>query len=135
MARRSNAMPGPDPRVVPILRLAMLGGAGLLGGVVGFLRSQGAVPTATEAARGLTIAGRVLWGVAIAGCLFLAARVRDEREPAKVLAQSIMGWALAESVAIFGAVYWYLLGNSQWYFPGLGFLALALVMLPGVRRA
>ena len=126
---------GPNPRTVPILRIAMLGGAGLLGGVVGFLRAQGNAPEVPpETARTLTLIGRGFWGVAIAACLFLAARVRDERDPQKVLAQSIVGWAFAESVAVFGAAYWYLVGSSQWYFPGLGFLALALLMLPGVRR-
>jgi hypothetical protein len=76
-----------------------------------------------------------VWGVAIAGCLFLWGRIRAERDPEKILAQSIIGWALAESTAIFGAAYWYLVGNSNWYFPGLGFLALALLSLPGVRRS
>jgi hypothetical protein len=125
---------GTTARTVPLLRLAMLAGAGLLGGVVGFLRSQGGVPEATEAARALTLAGRGVWGAALAGCLFLGARARSERDPAKVLAQSIIGWALAESTAVFGAAYWYLVGSPNWYFPGLGFLALALLMLPGVRR-
>jgi hypothetical protein len=121
-------------RVVPIIRIAMLVGAGLLGGVVGFLRSQGSVPDAQDAAQAMTLAGRGVWGAALAGCLFLASRVRGERDPDKILSQSIIGWALAESTAIFGATYWYLIGSSQWYFPGLGFLALALLMLPGVRR-
>ncbi|MGQ0643241.1 MAG: hypothetical protein ACT4P6_21055, partial [Gemmatimonadaceae bacterium] len=93
---------GPNPRTVPILRIAMLGGAGLLGGVVGVLRTQGNAAEATaEVARALTLAGRGVWGVAIAACLFLAARVRDERDPQKVLAQSLVGWAVAESVAVF----------------------------------
>ena len=122
-------------RAVPIIRMAMLGGAGLLGGVVGYVRSQGLAPVATEAAQALTLAGRALWGAALAGCLFLWSRVRREANEEKVLAQSIIGWGLAESVAIFGAAYWYLVGDAQWYFPGLGFLALALLMLPGVRRS
>lgn len=121
-------------RVVPIIRIAMLAGAGLLGGVVGFLRSQGSVPDARAAADTLTLAGRIVWGVAIVGCLFLAARVRNERDAARILSLSIIGWAFAESTAVFGAAFWYLVGSSQWYFPGLGFLALAFLMLPGVRR-
>jgi hypothetical protein len=121
-------------RVVPILRMAMLGGAGLIGGVVGYMRSQGLGPVATDAAQTLTLIGRGVWGAAIAGCLFLWSRIRGETDQEKVLAQSIIGWALAESVAVFGAAYWYLVGNAQWYFPGLGLLALALLMLPGVRR-
>lgn len=125
---------GPDPRVVPILRLGFLLGAGLFGGVIGFLRSQGDVSVNPELARPLTLAGRGVWGLALAGCLLLASRVRSERDPGRIFAQSTIGWALAESAAIFGGVYWYLVGSSQWYFSGLGFLALALIMLPGMRR-
>lgn len=123
----------PDPRIVPVLRLAMLGGAGLLGVVVGLLHP--AVPAdGGGLASSLTLAGRIIWGIAIVGCLVIASRVKGERDPGRRLTLSIVGWALAESVAVFGAVLWYLLGTSQWYFPGLGFLALALVMLPGVER-
>ena len=125
---------GPDARVVPIMRLGFLLGAGLFGGVIGYLRSQGSLSSYPELARPLTLAGRGVWGVALAVCLVLASRVRSERDPGKVFAQSIVGWALAESAAIFGGVYWYLVGSSQWYFSGLGFLALALIMLPGIRR-
>jgi hypothetical protein len=125
---------GPDPRVVPILRLAFLLGAGLFGGVIGYLRSQGDASTDPALARPLTLAGRGVWGVALAACLILASRVRAERDPGRMFAQSTVGWALAESTAIFGGVYWYLVGSSQWYFSGLGFLALTLIMLPGVRR-
>jgi len=121
-------------RVVPIIRMAMLGGAGLLGAVVGYVRSQGLAPVDADTVQTLTLMGRGVWGAAIAGCLFLWSRIRGVSDPEKVLAQSIVGWALAESVALFGAAYWYLVGNAQWYFPGLGFLALALLMLPGVKR-
>ncbi len=134
MGASPSTVSGPDTRVVAILRLAFLLGAGVLGAVVGFMRSQGAVSSSAETARGLTIAGRVLWGVALAACLFLASRVRAERDPRNVFAQSVVGWAIAEGVAIFGVAYWYLFGASQWYFTGLGFLALALIMLPGIRR-
>lgn len=122
-------------RAVPIIRMAMLGGAGLLGGVVGFVRSQGLAPATTEAVQTLTLIGRGVWGAAIAGTILLWSRIRGETDQEKILAQSVLGWALAESVAIFGAAYWYLVGNAQWYFPGLGFLALVLLMLPGVRRS
>ena len=125
---------GPDARIVPILRLAFLLGAGLFGGVIGYLRSQGSGSSDPELARSLTLAGRGVWGVALAACLVLAMRVRSERDPGKTFAQSVVGWALAESTAIFGGAYWYLVGSSQWYFGGLGFLALALIMLPGIRR-
>jgi hypothetical protein len=126
-------MTHPDPRIVPVLRLALLGGAGLLGVVVGLLHPEPPA-NAADVLSSLTLAGRVIWGIAIVGCLVIASRVRNERDPGRRLSLSIVGWALAESVAVFGAVLWYLSGSSQWYFPGLGFLALALVMLPGVAR-
>ncbi|HJU74993.1 MAG TPA: hypothetical protein VJ717_14715 [Gemmatimonadaceae bacterium] len=123
----------PDPRIVPILRLALLGGAGLLGGVIGFLRPA-RLEVAQDMANPLTLIGRGIWGVAIAACLFLASRIRTERDPRKVFAHSVIGWGFAESTAVYGAVYWYLLGTSQWYFSGLGFLALALLAMPGLPR-
>lgn len=126
--------PSPDPRLVAILRLAFLLGAGVFGGVIGFLRSGASVSRDVETTRALTVAGRGVWIVALAACLLLAARVRGERAPRKVFSQSVIGWAIAESTAIFGGVYWYLLGASNWYFSGLGFLALSLIMLPGIRR-
>ncbi|MGH7694353.1 MAG: hypothetical protein ACRENH_05205 [Gemmatimonadaceae bacterium] len=132
---RAPSLRGPDPRVVAILRFAFLLGAGLFGGVIGYLRSQGGVSGDAELARAMTLAGRAVWAVALAACLLLAARVRAAHEPERVFAQSVVGWAIAESTAIFGGVYWYLVGSSQWYFSGLGFLALALIMLPGMRRA
>ncbi len=134
MTSGASSLSGPEPRVVAILRLAFLLGAGLFGGVIGYLRSQGSVSSVPEVARAMTLAGRGVWGVALAVCVVLAMRVRDERDSGKIFAQSVVGWALAESTAIFGGVYWYLVGTSQWYFSGLGFLALALIMLPGVRR-
>lgn len=121
-------------RAVPLIRMAMLGGAGLFGGVVGFLQSRGQLAPNPEAAGSLATAGRIIWGVAIVACVFLWNRIRGERDPEKILSLSIIGWAFAESAAIFGATYWYLVGRSSWYFPGLGFLALALLALPGVRR-
>lgn len=132
-----TSVTGPDPRVVPILRLAFLLGAGVFGAVTGYLRSHGEAPGegASELARTMTLVGRGVWGVALAACLALAMKARGERDAGKVFAQSVVGWALAESTAIFGGVYWYLLGASNWYFSGLGFLALALIMLPGIHRS
>ena len=125
---------GPNPIIIPLLRMAFLLGAAFLGGVVGIVRWQVEASLPLETATPLATTGRILWGIAIAGGVFIAARVRRERDRAKVLSQSIVGWAIAESVAIFGAVYWFLSGMSQWYFAGLGFLAFALLAIPGVRR-
>lgn len=125
---------GPNPIVIPILRMAFLLGAAFLGGVVGIVRWQVEGTLSPDAATPLANTGRILWGIAIAGCLFIALRARKERDRARVLSQSIVGWAIAESLAIFGAVYWFLSGVSQWYFTGLGFLAFALLAIPGVRR-
>ena len=125
---------GPNPLVIPILRMAFLLGAAFLGGVVGIVRWQVEASLPPESAEPLANTGRILWGLAIASCVFIAARVRRERDRAKVLAQSIIGWAIAEAIAIFGAVHWFLSDMSQWYFAGLGFLAFTLLAIPGVRR-
>ncbi|MGQ0538836.1 MAG: hypothetical protein ACT4R6_07825 [Gemmatimonadaceae bacterium] len=123
-----------DPRIVPVLRLAFLMGAGFLGGAVGFIRSRAPATVDPAAAATLTLAGRITWIVVLAVCLFLASRIRAQRDSVRALSLSIITWAVAESTAIFGAVYWFLFGSPNWYFPGLGLLALTLLALPGAAR-
>lgn len=125
-------MPGTtDVGRVAILRLALLLGAGFLGAIVGFTRPQ---TTPYGAPPALTTIGRVVWAIAIVACLLLALRARRDRDPSRLLATSIVGWGFAELTTVFGAAYWYLVGSSEWYFAGLGFLALTLFALPGVPR-
>jgi len=45
----------------------------------------------------------------------------------------IIGWAIGEAVAIFGAVYYYMLGVPTWYVMGLAFMLGVFALFP-VRR-
>jgi hypothetical protein len=110
------------------IRFAMLTGVLVFGGVVFFARRSGTAPgMPEESQRMLLLMGRFLWVAAIAGCVFVyqaAGRARAGR--ASQL--HIVGWALGESVALFGAVVWFLTGTPAWYVPGLTFLVLSFLV-------
>ena len=110
------------------IRFAMLTGVLLFGGVVFFARRSGTAPgMPEESQRMLLLMGRFLWVAAIAGCVFLyqaAARART----ARASQLHIVGWALGEAVALFGAVVWFLTGTPAWYVPGLTFLVLSFLV-------
>lgn len=117
-----------------IIRIAMLAGVLTFGGVVYYLRRSGDAPGVNaEQARSLLWIGRSIWGVAIAGCLVLYVLSQRERSTAKVNTYQIIAWALGESVALYGAMLWFLTGSPTWYTPGLIYLGLTFLAFP-IRR-
>ena len=110
------------------IRFAMLVGVLLFGGVVLFVRRAGTAPALPEASQSmLLLMGRFLWALAIVGCLVLYQRVGHASAP-RASQLHIIGWALGESVALFGAVIWFLTGTPSWYVPGLTFLVLTFLV-------
>jgi hypothetical protein len=115
------------------IRFAMLVGVLLFGLVTYFARSPGAVPSdlSAERAAPLLWMARLLWGVAIVGCIVLYLATRRTTSPARVATLSIVAWALGETVALFGGAVWFLTGVPSWYLPGVTFLVLTFVAFPG----
>ncbi len=110
------------------IRFAMLTGVLIFGGVVYFMRRSGTVtPMPEESQRMLLLMGRVLWAAAIGGCLFVYQAI-GRAAPPRAAQLQIAGWALGESVALFGAVVWFLTGTPAWYVPGLTFLVLTFLV-------
>jgi hypothetical protein len=117
-----------------IIRIAMLAGVLTFGGVVYFLRKNGDAPGVNaEQAKSLLWIGRSIWGMAIAGCLVLFVLSQRERSPGKVNNYQIIAWVLGESVALYGAMLWFLTGSPTWYTPGLIYLGLTFLAFP-IRR-
>jgi hypothetical protein len=83
----------------------------------------------------LVMTGRVLWTVDLVACIVLLQMTRRARDPARATSLSIIAWALGEGLAIFGGVFWYLTGNSNWYGAGLAFLVLTFLVFPASPRA
>ena len=110
------------------IRFAMLTGVLIFGGVVWFLQRSGDAPTMPlDSQRPLLMMGRILWVVAIGGCI-LVFQSLGKASASRAAQLHIVGWALGESLALFGAVVWFLAGTPAWYIPGLTFLVLTFLV-------
>ena len=115
-------------RTLGIIRIALLVGVLAFGGVVWFVRRSGDASYGVDP-RGLRLAGQAVWALATLGTLgmFLAAgRVSPERRAPL----SVVAWALGESTAIYGGLFWMLLGDPQWYLYGVACLLLTYFIFP-----
>ncbi|HEX6048412.1 MAG TPA: hypothetical protein VFZ21_04065 [Gemmatimonadaceae bacterium] len=115
-------------RTLGIIRIALLVGVLAFGAVVWFLRRSDEAPFAVDP-RGLRLAGQAVWAAATLGTLGLflaAARVSPERRATL----SVIAWALGESTAIYGGLFWMLLGDPQWYLYGVACLVLTYLIFP-----
>ena len=115
-------------RTLGIIRIALLVGVLVFGAVVWFLRRSDEPPFAVDP-RGLRLAGQAVWAAVTLGTLGLflaAARVSPERRATF----AVIAWALGESTAIYGGLFWLLLGDPQWYVYGVGCLLLTYFIFP-----
>ena len=118
------------------IRFAILGGVLLFGGASWLLhRNPDWVPTSDANLRALERFGIGFWALAIVGTGALYLKARGITNGAAFAKYSIIGWALAELVAIYGGVIYFLAGDPGWYLLGLAFLALALTIFPAPRRS
>jgi hypothetical protein len=119
---------------VLLIRVAMMTGVLIFGGVTWFIRRSGDGPVFDPAnAAPLLWVARGAWGLAMATCLVLFTLLRSERRPARVRTLSVIGWASGELVALTGGTVWFLTGNPQWYTFGLVFLVLTFLAFPAPR--
>jgi len=115
-------------RTLGLIRIAMLVGVLVFGGVVWYLRRSGD-QSYTVNPRGLRVAGQAIWGLATLGTLVLfltAARASPERRAT----HGVMAWALGLATALYGGLFWLLLGDPQWYLYGGVCLLLTYFIFP-----
>ena len=111
-----------------VIRIAFLVGVLAFGGIVWHLRRSGDTGYLVNV-RALRLAGQGVWGLMTLGTLtlfFLAGRASPERRGSL----SVIAWALGEATAIYGGLYWLLLGDSQWYLYGVACLLLTYFIFP-----
>jgi len=119
---------------LPLIRVAMLLGVLIFGGVTWYIRRSGAELTFDPNARATLLwVGRGTWVLAMLTCLTLYGISRNARTEERRRAVSLIGWAAGESVALFGGVVWFLTNNPEWYIAGLIFLVMTFLAFP-VRR-
>ena len=115
-------------RTLALIRIALLVGVLVFGGIVWYLRRSGDA-TYPVNPRGLRVAGQAVWGLMTLGTLGLyiaAGKASAERRAAL----SVVAWALGEATAIYGGLFWMMLGDSQWYLYGVACLLLTYFIFP-----
>ena len=115
-------------RTLGLIRIALLVGVLAFGGVVWYLR-RASDTTYPVNPHGLRVAGQAVWGVMTLGTLtlfLLGSRASLERRATL----SVIAWALGEATAIYGGLFWMLLGDSQWYLYGVACLLLTYFIFP-----
>ncbi len=115
-----------------MIRFALLAGSVLFGAIAWYLTSSGQMtPTMDEGAA--SVLRYVFYGF-VAVHLIGIALVRQHAGSAETFAQRarllIVGYALAEGVVLFGAVYLFLTGNTVLFLGGLLVFLVAFFMLP-----
>ena len=115
-------------RTLGLIRIALLVGVLVFGGIVWFLQRSGDLSYSVDP-RGLRVAGQAVWGVMTLGTLglFLAG---GRATPERRATFSVIAWALGEATAIYGGLFWMMLGDPQWYLYGVACLLLTYFIFP-----
>jgi len=115
-------------RTLGLIRIAFLVGVLAFGGIVWHLRRSGDTGYLVNP-RSLRVAGQAVWGTMTLGTLalfLLAGPANPERRGSL----SVIAWALGEATAIYGGLFWLLLGDPQWYLYGVACLLLTYFIFP-----
>jgi hypothetical protein len=115
-------------KTLGVIRIALLVGVLVFGAIVWYLRSTGWTVYPVDR-HGLRVAGQVVWGLMTVGTIVvfvLAGRATPDRRAML----SVIAWALGEATAIYGGLFWMLLGDRQWFLYGVACLLLTYFVFP-----
>jgi hypothetical protein len=120
---------------LPAIRLAMLGGVLLFGGVSWFLTRtpDWTAPEPGVAGQLIGIA-RIVWVIVGVALTILFLKFRDSTNPAQASSVAILSWALGETLALLGGVVFFLTAAAGWYIAGVIALTLTFVAFPAPPR-
>ena len=125
----------PSSTKLSLIRIAFLGGVLMFGGVSYNVHHAGGAPLPDgEQARMLRWIGYGAWGGAIAAIFFVRTLFARAADPAKRTTFTIIGWALGESVALYGGAVYFLSGDGQMYIAGLIAMLATFAIFPVPRR-
>lgn len=116
---------------LPAIRLAMLGGVLLFGGVSWFLtRSPDFSAPEPGVAGQLTGIARIVWVIVGVALTILFLKFRASTNAARASSVAILSWALGETLALLGGVVFFLTAAAGWYIAGVIALTLTFVAFP-----
>ncbi len=127
--------PGADRRAVlrvALIRFAIILGVLVFGGVAWWMRDgSGASPPPNPSFfAGLGIFPALVVGAALAAVVVLRLVWGRATDPVRRRMLSIVALAPAEAAALFGAVGYFLSGDSRWFLAGMFVLAATVVLFP-----
>jgi hypothetical protein len=113
------------------IRLAMMGGVLLFGGVSWFL-TQSPDWTSPEPGIGdqLNRIARIAWIVVSVALIVMFMKFRQPNDIARASSVAILAWALGETLALLGGVVYFLTSMPGWYIAGVLVLTVAFVAFP-----
>lgn len=131
---RPESVSAITPRALNVVRGVLFGGVLVAGGVGWYAYTRLDVALTSEELEILRFIMAGLLALA-AVALFLMRRAQAQRTSYNVRASlAIAGWAVAESVGLFGAVLLILSGNILYYVIGVAFMLVAFVVIPVPRE-
>jgi len=128
----SHASPA-DQRALALIRISLLVGVLIFGALTWWLQSAGDRPTSDPSSLRPRIAGFAIWGAAIALLAFLRSRLAGLSDSTR-RSYLVISWGVAEAVALFGGVVYFLSGDARWYVAGLFFMIGSFLVFP-LRKA
>ena len=120
----------PRSATLRIIRIALLSGVLMFGGIAYYLTGEAGGGLAPENAGTLQVVNVILLMAAMVGVLMMQRRHRAERDPARRSTLNITAWAMGEAVALFGGVHYLLAGNPLPFMIGLMTMVAAFVLVP-----
>ena len=126
----SQQRPPTTSAQLAIIRIGLLMGVLVFGGV-SYVRNRNnpgaSGPTDVHLMRNV---GSVIIVAAIAGIIVIRTRLDRARDEASRISLAIAGWSFGEMAALFGAVYFFLVGDSRWFAVGLVVLLASFMLIP-----
>lgn len=116
--------------VLRIVRMALLTGVVVFGGIVTYLVGQNPPSPQADLRVALQWVNIGFLILSAAGVLVLQRVHAAEREPARRQTWNIVAWALGEATAMFGGVHYLLVGSPAPYLVGLAMLVASFVLVP-----
>ena len=125
----------PTPATQTIIRYALLAGVLIFGGIAWFVSRENGADFDAGAAQTLRYAFYVLLLSSAVGLLFIHRSWQQAKTFQERFTRSLIGYAVAEGTALFGAVYLLLTGIAMLYVIGLVlFLIAFMVFSPAPSR-
>jgi hypothetical protein len=120
----------PRSATLRIIRVALMSGVLVFGGIAYYLTQQQGGGLGPEMADTLQIVNIVLLVGAAIGIMILQRRHAAETDPAKRTTLNIAAWAMGEATALFGGVHFMLVGNAIPFLVGLVMMIASFIVVP-----